>query len=416
MQKTSMREIKLEINNAFVMNMMNYFMTQEGYLFVGNEKEIWLENLSHPSIQLIYFHQGSIYNEMQEQTLLKLIDRVRSRVRRRYLLYRLNVLIIQTSETSPYVAQLEKRYIKHVVANEAKQLKQDSELLSVYPQMSQVALEKTIPELIFELHHTSKSKAQAVQKTWMHQKYPLMTYLYLIVCVLLFIRISLYEEVNAATGVMYGAKYNPLIVNGDLLRLLTPAFVHLSLTHLLMNSIFIYQLGHLIEQTFGWWRTVLVMLGSALIGNLFSFAFSADISLGASTVAYGLLGAVLFLGMENPKLFMKLVRGFVFPLLVISIVWGLIDSTIDLYGHIGGFLGGFLTATIVGKPKSKIYWQRIVLAFGSATLLMTGTWVRGKTLTEETDFKALNQAVLYYYMQYGREEQIESLYESLEFE
>ncbi len=41
MQKQGMKEIKLEIRNEFVMNLMNYFMTQEGYLFVGNEKEVY---------------------------------------------------------------------------------------------------------------------------------------------------------------------------------------------------------------------------------------------------------------------------------------------------------------------------------------------------------------------------------------
>ncbi|HAX72873.1 MAG TPA: rhomboid family intramembrane serine protease, partial [Firmicutes bacterium] len=89
-----MKEIRLDIKSDLVMNIMNYLMAEEAYIFVGNENEIWLENLNHPTVQLIYLNQKSIYNEMQSQLLMKQIKRVRNRVRQRYLMSRLNVLVL----------------------------------------------------------------------------------------------------------------------------------------------------------------------------------------------------------------------------------------------------------------------------------------------------------------------------------
>ena len=81
-----MKEIRLDIQSELTMNIVNYLLVEENYIYVGNEKEIWLENLSHPTVQLIYINQRSLFNEMQASQLMKQIDRVRSRVRRRYLL------------------------------------------------------------------------------------------------------------------------------------------------------------------------------------------------------------------------------------------------------------------------------------------------------------------------------------------
>ena len=416
MQKQGMKEIKLEIRNEFVMNIMNYFMTQEGYLFVGNEKEVWLENLSHPTVQLIYVNQASIYNEMQEKTLLKIINRVRTRIRKRYLMPRLNVLVIQVGHSSGYEGTLNQRYLMQVPAANEAMLKQNEEVMQLFPTLTQTSLQRSVSELMLELHYTSKEKAQHVQQLLTHQKYPVVTGIFILSCIALFVVVMLQPESNAATGVLFGAKYNPLIVAGEYYRLLTPAFLHLGVMHLLLNCVFIYQMGKLIEQSFGWWRMIIIMLGSAILGNLFSFGFSTTISLGASTVAYGLIGALLFLGLENRKMFMHLIRGIVFPILGFSLIWGMIDQSIDLYGHLGGFLGGFLVTSLIGNPAMKPYWQRIVLSVATIALLVSGTYIRGTKITAQTNFNELNIALLYYYVQYGSQAQAMELMEKLDIQ
>ena len=40
-----MKEIRLDIQSELTMNIVNYLLVEENYIYVGNEKEIWLENL-----------------------------------------------------------------------------------------------------------------------------------------------------------------------------------------------------------------------------------------------------------------------------------------------------------------------------------------------------------------------------------
>ena len=51
-----------------------------------------------------------------------------------------------------------------------------------------------------------------------------------------------------------GAKYNPLIIQGELWRLFTPMFIHIGLEHLALNLLTLYFLGVQLEQLFGKWR------------------------------------------------------------------------------------------------------------------------------------------------------------------
>jgi membrane associated rhomboid family serine protease len=221
------------------------------------------------------------------------------------------------------------------------------------------------------------------------------------------------ENWQTATAIQFGAKYNPLIQAGEYWRLLTPSLLHFDLFHLLFNVAFIYQFGKMVEHVFGWKRLIVIFSASAFLGNLFSYAFVENVSLGASTVAYGLIGALLFAGLENRKLFMGLVRSLVFPILLFSLLWSFIDSTVDGFGHLGGFLGGFLSATLLGMPQYRRYLSRSLLAGATFLLLIFGLFARGDKLTSATDFSNQNLSLLYYHLNNGREDRAQHLIERL---
>ena len=153
------------------------------------------------------------------------------------------------------------------------------------------------------------------------------------------------------------------------------------------------------------------MLGSAIMGSLFSFAFVPQVSLGASTVAYGLLGGLLFLGIENRKMFMSMVRRLVGPIIAFSLLWIVVDSTIDGFGHLGGFLGGFLIASLLGLPSYRQYLNRLILSGASFILLVVGLLSRGHWLVERTDYQNLNLALIFYHAELGLDERANRLME-----
>lgn len=131
---------------------------------------------------------------------------------------------------------------------------------------------------------------------------PYVTYLLLGVMVIVFALMSVMGGTeNPMTLVQFGAKYNPLIRAGQYWRLITPMFIHIGFTHILMNGITLYFIGQYVEELFGHWRFAIIFFVSGILGNLGSFAFTAGLSAGASTAIFGLFGAFMMLGESFSK-------------------------------------------------------------------------------------------------------------------
>lgn len=157
---------------------------------------------------------------------------------------------------------------------------------------------------------------------------------------------------NEAVLILFGARQTQLIDAGQWWRLITPVFVHIGFTHLLVNSLTLYFMGLYIEEIFGHWRMLIIYLLSAFVGNLASAVFLPNtISAGASTALFGLFGAFLMLGesYRNNYAVHQLSRQFLI-LVILNIGIDLFMPGIDLAGHLGGLFGGFLTAYVVGAP------------------------------------------------------------------
>ena len=413
-----MKEIRIDIQSELAMNIINYLIVEENYVYVGNERDIWLENLSHPTVQLIYINQRNLFNEHQATQFFNQVDAVRSRVRRRYLMGRLNVIILNLDQYSSRFLESHRKYLKIVHVNQPSDLKQDVELQQLFPHLKEAQLERSMIELIPLMQQATKEKAMKVKKMLMFQNKSFITYGF-IVCLIAIFAFLQFKPINewfAAVAIDYGAKYNPLILAGQYYRLITPAFLHLDLMHLLFNLVFIYQFGRMVEHVFGWWRMLVIIIGSAIFGNLCSYAFIDGLSIGASTVAYGLLGALLFLGIESRKMFMHFVRTLVLPILLFSVIWIFLEPNIDFSGHLGGFLGGFLIASITGLPKHKYYLSRTILAGATILVLLVGLFNRGAAITKQTDYTLYNRAMIAYYYQTDQLEKAEQFIETLQLD
>ncbi|MFD1466323.1 rhomboid family intramembrane serine protease [Lapidilactobacillus mulanensis] len=163
--------------------------------------------------------------------------------------------------------------------------------------------------------------------------------------------------------VNWGAKYDPLIRIGEWWRLITPVFVHIGFMHILVNSFTLYYIGGAVEEMIGHWRFFLVYFLSALSGNLMSFAFGGGaLSAGASTALFGLFGVYIALGVvfDDSMYYRQTGRQFLM-LAAFNLVFDLFAQGIDIWGHIGGLLGGFLLIIVFALPGQKlrkgVYWQ-----------------------------------------------------------
>jgi rhomboid protease GluP len=186
-------------------------------------------------------------------------------------------------------------------------------------------------------------------KRWLNQ--PFLTYTFLAIQTLVFV-IGYLSPMVQVSGVMFG----PYVAYmNEYWRFLTPIFIHFGLAHFAVNSVILYFMGQQVEAIYGHTRFFVLYLASGILGNAMSFAFNqAGVqSAGASTSLFGLFGAFLILGLhfKNDYQIQAMVRQFAL-FVVLNLVFGLFDQSIDIWGHVGGILGGFILGNALALPKN----------------------------------------------------------------
>lgn len=151
-----------------------------------------------------------------------------------------------------------------------------------------------------------------------------------------------------------GSMFSPAIaMNQEYWRFVTPLFIHFGLMHFAVNSVILYYMGRQVESIYGHGRFFFIYFMSGIAGNALSFAFNHPMtqSAGASTGLFGMFGAFIVLGFhfKNNGMIQAMVRQFAL-FIVLNFLFGMFDSTIDFYGHLGGLSGGILMGNIVGLP------------------------------------------------------------------
>lgn len=141
------------------------------------------------------------------------------------------------------------------------------------------------------------------------------------------------------------------VADGEVYRLLTSAFLHGGLLHLLLNMYALFMFGPPIEAALGRLRFVALYLVSALGGSALSYAFAApnQPSLGASGAVFGLLGAFLVVSRKQRR-----DTSAVLVLLAINLGYGFLVPRVDWRAHVGGLIAGALIAlALVYAPRDR---------------------------------------------------------------
>lgn len=157
---------------------------------------------------------------------------------------------------------------------------------------------------------------------------------------------------------MGAMKNDAIVIGNQWWRLFTAQFLHIGIMHLISNAVMIYYLGVYMETIIGHWRFLVIYLLSGIGGNLLSLVWGNDnaISAGASTALFGLFGAMTAIALQNRTnpILVYLGRQS-FWLALINIGLDLFAPNIDIPGHIGGFIAGFLIAVILGEKNLRNY-------------------------------------------------------------
>lgn len=135
------------------------------------------------------------------------------------------------------------------------------------------------------------------------------------------------------------ALYGPAVDHGDWWRLITAAFLHASVLHILFNMLALWWLGAPVEMVLGRVRFLGLYIVSGLAGS--AGALVADphaVTVGASGAIFGLLGAGLILEWQGTGS----LAGNYLTLIVINLAISFAVHGISIGGHVGGLIGGIL--------------------------------------------------------------------------
>ena len=155
---------------------------------------------------------------------------------------------------------------------------------------------------------------------------------------------------SATSLAIFGGNNLLLVQNGEVWRILTSAFLHVGLIHLVVNMYSLAIIGTQVETFIGKWKFLFIYFISAIGGNLLSLVFSQAnvVSVGASGALFGLMGALLYFGYHYRLYLSEAIRNQIIPIILINLLIGFIVPGIDNVAYIGGLIGGYLASMAFG--------------------------------------------------------------------
>ena len=143
-------------------------------------------------------------------------------------------------------------------------------------------------------------------------------------------------------------------------RLVTPAFIHFSLMHIVFNCLWVYVLGKSIEQIHGMAIFLGLFIFTSILSNIAEYFFTGPSLFGGlSGFVYGMIGFVIVNELQLNKELYGLPPAF-YLFAIIWLVLGFI-GILELFGlgsianfaHLGGLIGGITYATILNIVNLK---------------------------------------------------------------
>ena len=171
----------------------------------------------------------------------------------------------------------------------------------------------------------------------------LITYIIIAICILMYI-ITVLMGLNNMNLLILGANNIELLKHGQVYRLITYGFLHGSIIHLISNMYCLYVIGSQVENNLDKKRFLTIYFISMITGGLLYFGFHFRLYLSEA------------------------LKTRIIPVIILNLIIGFAVPGIDVACHIGGLIGGFLSAMMVGIPdidnkKDKVNGTILLLIF-----------------------------------------------------
>lgn len=359
-----MSNVLIRKSDQVMMSLVHYFVTKENYAPInvqGVKDEIWLENLNGP-YRIIRISCNSIINEEQFEFDIFKMKHIMRQIKKKTMSFKINALNICLDLSK----KVDEGNIKNIETIRVEDIKDifNSEIVKSFPSIKNELLETDDGlELIINVTNDINEKTEKENEKFndvFSPKRIIFTNIISLICILMYVIVGVYGNnffnFDANFLAKFGANNILLVKNGEIYRLLTCAFLHVGLIHLVVNMYSLRVIGPSVEGLIGKGKFVFIYLISAISASLMSLVFvdSNIVSVGASGAIFGLMGALLYFGYHYRLYLNDAIKTQIIPVILFNLIIGFMMPGIDNGAHIGGLIGGYLATMAIGiKNKSE---------------------------------------------------------------
>lgn len=144
-------------------------------------------------------------------------------------------------------------------------------------------------------------------------------------------------------------------------RLVTPAFLHFGIIHLVFNALWTWETGKRLETYLGSLKFLMLIVTIAVAANVIQYGWTGSIWFGGlSGLVYGLFGFIWICNKYQPNALLSLPEG----IYVFMIVWliagavGLLDFVLPVVVANAAHVGGLLTGLALALLYTRVFFPR----------------------------------------------------------
>lgn len=359
--------VKMGPKDIIMFKLAHYFITEKNYnpiIMHGINDEIWLENLDedYKVVRLVghYIHN----NEQLSYDKFK-VNKIIKNIKRKTFSFKMDVLNIYIDLGDNVDLNKETDNSRNYFIKNIKDIKKAG-IMEIFPDIiEKTNFEENGLELMVKITddiNKKNAKNSVEHMQVFEKKKPFITYGIIAICIIVFICMYIfgngsYDEV---TLMRFGANVDLLVKSGEFYRLITCAFLHIGIFHLVFNMYALYVIGPQVESFFGKTKFILIYLISIICASLLSMVFNHNtICAGASGAIFGLLGCILYFGYHYRIYLGNVIKSQIVPIIILNLLLGFMLSGVDNFAHIGGLVGGILATMAVGVPNKSTKSQII---------------------------------------------------------
>jgi rhomboid protease GluP len=169
-------------------------------------------------------------------------------------------------------------------------------------------------------------------------------------------RSGVFDLLSPSNGALYALGMAGAVPwqRGRWWTVLTAIYLHGSLLHILFNLLWVRQLVPDVEEVYGRARTVIIFTVSGVACFLLSDFLGTPLTVGASGAVFGLLAAMVWYGRRRGGLLGSAVLRQYGKWAIVLLVLGFLSGTsVNNWGHAGGFIGGLLAAFVFAPTHER---------------------------------------------------------------